>query len=502
MNFRDIFSNKEFIFTGRILSNTTKAPQTYLSRTILLLILFFFMVPFSASDPSSGLSFFRFLISLNFIYATFYACNTFASVISNEKEQGTLGLLMLTPRHPISIIAAKVIPPFTEVLFTFLIELPLLLICIALGGIDSEQIYQIIILLPIHTFFIMGVGVFFSNLLNSSKAAFSATFLCVVAFYFIPITIDQIFKILGPAYPNLGLHEKLKFTNTTYLLFDILRFKDCWELIGYFAIFSFISTTFLIFISLKILERTNLTTSIKSTSNSKGKNSVNRIRRAWKTAIVGKDFHASGGKRFLILKVISYPLISLALIYAISDLKQSNLEDILSFLALIHLCAAAMEILLYASQTFFNEVKQTQLSSLQMLPISNYQKIKAIFIQSCVPMIYAFCYCIISPKNILSVFSAFSKPQTYILIAFFSFLFITFIFNGLLGKVKKNIQDQLLMAFWGFMGYMIVVLPIVMLFNDYPEGCAIFACTIAILYIKIIIDKIDEWMTTLAQQEN
>ena len=154
MILKEIFSNKEFIFTGRFLLSSAKDPKVYLFRTVLLIILIVLMTPFTLRQTSTGINFFKALVSVNFFYITIYCCTSFSSLISSEKEQGTLGLLMMTPRHPVSLIAAKSVPVFSEVMIYFLLELPILLISVALGGIDPKQIPQIMLLLPFHALFI------------------------------------------------------------------------------------------------------------------------------------------------------------------------------------------------------------------------------------------------------------------------------------------------------------------------------------------------------------
>src|SRR6187549_221742 len=69
---------------------------------LTLLVCLLYARASSLSVGSSGLMYFEAIIWVNAIYITIAGCSFFASVITEEKEQGTLGLLRMTDISPLA----------------------------------------------------------------------------------------------------------------------------------------------------------------------------------------------------------------------------------------------------------------------------------------------------------------------------------------------------------------------------------------------------------------
>ena len=81
-----------------------RASRTYLTRAILVGgVLLGLMAAHAASAlvAAPGLDFFRTLVFINFFFVSMAGLSYFASVIAEEKEEMTLGLLRMTGLSPV-----------------------------------------------------------------------------------------------------------------------------------------------------------------------------------------------------------------------------------------------------------------------------------------------------------------------------------------------------------------------------------------------------------------
>ena len=207
MNLKNLYSHKEFIFTGRVLLQASRSPQTYFLRGGVLAFLMLIFQPFIESSLLTGMMLFNALIVMNFFYLSFYSCIVFGSMISSEKESGTLGLLMITPRKPLSLISAKSLPIFLEIINSILLQLPVFIICITLGGVDGKQIPQVALLIAFHILLLGSIGIFYSSWCKNSKQAVNYTIFTALTFFFGPMVIDRI--------------QAAYFSNTTPLVINV-----------------------------------------------------------------------------------------------------------------------------------------------------------------------------------------------------------------------------------------------------------------------------------------
>ncbi|MCM8532385.1 MAG: hypothetical protein NE330_14575 [Lentisphaeraceae bacterium] len=458
----------------------------------------------SSGQTTSGKTLFYIAAYLNFIYISIVSIKSFSAIIAEEKEQGTLGLLMITPRHPISLIAAKAVPLFFEVVASFLIELPFLLLCITLGGVELKQVLLLLLLIPFHAIFFASIAIYFSTISKDIKSAIALSSVFCGAFYVAPSIIDNLLRIFFPNFTNISFSELFAPFNSFTVLDKILNFQGAYRVLGAFAI----SITFLLFISLlicvKILKSMDLTTTAKEQNNTVKSSSVKRKRRAWDNALVGKEFQLGGGKKSIFIKAIGYPILILAFAYISKSLNQP--EAIASIATVVFLALSGLELLVYAGQSFAVEHKEKQLSSLLSLQLSNteiiFKKLKGAFILSLVPICF-FLLCLFTPneasKNILAFCSS---VHILTVLSIAASLYFSSIYSGLTGKIKKTFAQQASMLTLTGLTLIIIIYPLIELY-DKNKYIGAIACTgLAFFYCKYLLHLTSKWMTRLAQQEN
>lgn len=111
-----------------------------------------------------------------------------STVISSEKERQTLEVLLSTKMSTLSIIIGKLFSSVSKVLILIFVTLPIYGLCFLIGGVNMKNIFEMGIFLVITTFFVGSIGIFFSTMLKSSKAATAATY-ATVLFIFVGLLI-------------------------------------------------------------------------------------------------------------------------------------------------------------------------------------------------------------------------------------------------------------------------------------------------------------------------
>ncbi len=123
-----------------------------------------------------GREFLRSLTYLDLLLILVAGSNYFGSVITEEKEQGTLGLLKLAGFSNAGLIFGKSTARIVIALLIFLIQLPLAFLAIVLGGTTVTQIMAAYLALAAYLIFLGNVGLFLSIVSRRNSSATSLTF--------------------------------------------------------------------------------------------------------------------------------------------------------------------------------------------------------------------------------------------------------------------------------------------------------------------------------------
>ena len=133
-----ILPRKRFFLTKRV--------------TFVLLIGFVLYMPIYSlghrENPSAvGLQTFAAFSITVFWAITLLAPASASGILGKEKSGNTLELLLLTDMTPMGIILGKFLSEFFLLLLNFASALPLLMVCMSIGGISGEQIVSVFFLL-------------------------------------------------------------------------------------------------------------------------------------------------------------------------------------------------------------------------------------------------------------------------------------------------------------------------------------------------------------------
>lgn len=146
-------------------------------------IAFGFMVLASvgiSSGPSFGDALFSTLTWLAFVAASLAGVFLTSDCLSQEKREGTLGLLFLTDLRGFDVVSGKLLVTSLQGFYAVLAILPVLSITLLLGGVEGAQIFHVSLALLNALFASLCAGLLVSALSRNAQKAMSVTFLLVL----------------------------------------------------------------------------------------------------------------------------------------------------------------------------------------------------------------------------------------------------------------------------------------------------------------------------------
>lgn len=343
-----------------------------------------------------GLDYFRSISYVNFAFATLAGPLLFATCITEEKEEQTLGLLRMANVGALSLLLGKLAPRLASALLIVSVQFPFTLLAITLGGVTWLQVHAVFWSLMSHTFFVATVGLLCSVVCRRTSSAAGLTAILLgahvlgsaLSYWYFSSTIPppgagasagRLTQLALQAH-SIGLAASRQWFHATaaWKLYDVLKTGFGGSALN-LQVFSNVVAGGLLFgaawLVFDVFNRNvdpaapRATRSIADWLRRKGRSAP----RAWRAAIVGKDFRfGAGGYGALAVKLLTYgPVTYLALLAVEGDYRRINSSDfgrLLMFVAVYILLP--IESVLLASRIFRSEIKERTWSMLYMLPRS------------------------------------------------------------------------------------------------------------------------------------
>src|SRR5438876_2601496 len=133
----------------------------------------------AAPVSEQGHSMFVTLSVLAFIYSLFAGVRATSDCISEEKREGTLGLLFLTDLKGIDVVLGKLVATSLHSLYALLAIIPALAVPLMLGGVTFLEFAQMALILLNTLFFSLSMGLFVSSISHNERKAALATVFAV-----------------------------------------------------------------------------------------------------------------------------------------------------------------------------------------------------------------------------------------------------------------------------------------------------------------------------------
>jgi len=116
------------------------------------------------------------------LYCLFSGVRATADCLSEEKREGTLGLLFLTDLKGYDVVLGKLAGTSLNALYSLLAVVPLLAVPLLLGGITVGEFYRMAIVAIDTLLFSLSIGICVSSMSRSARKAVTVTFLLLITF--------------------------------------------------------------------------------------------------------------------------------------------------------------------------------------------------------------------------------------------------------------------------------------------------------------------------------
>lgn len=201
---------------AREMSVMARRKSMYWSRgvtAIVALLVMLWLLIVSASQLSFaalGGSIFLVLSSLCFVFAVLVGMQATADCVSEEKREGTLGLLFLTDLKGAHVVGGKFAASSLQAVLALIGVIPMLSLALLLGGVTLRQFGLVALILGNTMFMSLALGVFVSSLSQNERKAMVGTFVGL----FLVVLGPFVVAILSRSY--LGFMEELLAVSPLY----------------------------------------------------------------------------------------------------------------------------------------------------------------------------------------------------------------------------------------------------------------------------------------------
>lgn len=133
-----------------------------------------------------------------FVQALFSGVRYTADALSEERREGTLGLLFLTELRSSEVVLGKMIVRSLRGFYALVATLPVFTFCILLGGVTGLNALYMALLLLTTMIFSLAACIFVSSRSTEDKSAFIGSLGILAAFAFIPLILWKICFTIAP----------------------------------------------------------------------------------------------------------------------------------------------------------------------------------------------------------------------------------------------------------------------------------------------------------------
>lgn len=163
-----------FALLVRTLRQDCRRWQSGAARGAMLLFLTVVLLAMTATGSTvvaGGLTFVSWILWFSYAAITLAAFQWFASAITEEKEQRSLGLLRMTGVNGLAILAGKWLPRLLIVLLLICTQFPLALLGVTLGGVLPRQLLAGFVALLAYAVMMSAVGILASTVSQTTQRA-------------------------------------------------------------------------------------------------------------------------------------------------------------------------------------------------------------------------------------------------------------------------------------------------------------------------------------------
>ncbi|WP_339728163.1 ABC transporter permease [uncultured Gimesia sp.] len=377
-----------FALFNRALSVDFRLTRAHLFRFLFAILILLCLISSHMTSRvvgAAGLMLFTQIIYLNFVFILMAGVSFFATAITEEKEEQTIGLLLMAGVNPISLLLGKSLPRLVSALLLLSVQFPFTLLAITLGGVTFTQVIAAYTALAVFLFCLSNLGLFCSVVCARSRAASTLVVISLAAYFFgVPLFT---WALKGMVQEKWIAEGSLVVTSTNFVL-DWLGQSSVLKQVNSILMSGFSESPWgmqfwsslimgmvLFLLACLFFNRfalTEISTSPGRGVITKKKSTLFSPGRAWINALMWKDFFfVNGGYGMSLIKLICYGLALFALCSFIQYSSRSySYQEIGLTVFWTMLIVLLIEISLISARVFHVEVQWNTLVSTAMLPQS------------------------------------------------------------------------------------------------------------------------------------
>jgi len=190
-----------FPIVGRELLVASRRRETQLIRfvtalTAILVLAFIFIVMRDNAPPHQfSQTIFRVIAGFAFFFCSLAGVRLTADTLSEEKRNGTLGLLFLTNLRGLDVVLGKMSACSLQAVFGLMAVVPVMMVPLLMGGVDPAEVGRMVGVLFAALFMSLSVGMACSAQFKVTRASIGMTFLIILLLNFglriISIVLDE-----------------------------------------------------------------------------------------------------------------------------------------------------------------------------------------------------------------------------------------------------------------------------------------------------------------------
>ena len=382
---------------GRSLRFDSRAPTTYLMRLGLLGVIFLSLIGAhlsSARIGAPGLHFLSPIIWINLIFISIAAVTYFSSVITEEKEEMTLGLLRLTGLTPVAILLGKSTSRLIGALMLIAAQVPFTLLAVTLGGVSLHQVLASYATIAAYTVLLANLALLSSIVSRNTVRASAFTLILMLAFLLGGPIGSWIVAELRMGYPAISIFamlapplEWLLQANPFVQVGKIMVTGFSGSPVSFQVVADLVLGGALFGLSWALFGLANREQQSASQTRGFVLRRTSRFKwltvsAPWNEAIAWKEFYFLTGGRFMMFARCAFlaavPIV--VVIVAHSFGERMPLEAVGGLLLIVPLFVAPLELISHASRMFREEMNWHTLSDLTLVPMSPHRLIKQKFL--------------------------------------------------------------------------------------------------------------------------
>lgn len=137
----------------------------------LVLCAWIMLIPSFRSPQRLGMALFHTVAVATFFYSALAGLMRTSDCLSEEKREGTLGLLFLTDLKGYDIVLGKLVATSINAFYAMLAIFPVMAISLLAGGVGGAEFWRVVLVAINNLFFSLAIGMFFSAISRDERKA-------------------------------------------------------------------------------------------------------------------------------------------------------------------------------------------------------------------------------------------------------------------------------------------------------------------------------------------